>query len=202
LKGHMTAGCCTRLKAEGFEDEEGAGDAPPAATDVSEMLDMLEGRKSDKTALAKAAAALAKAGDDVLPVVKGKGKVAKGKGKGKGKPVVPLLAVPPLNLAKGKGKGKVAKGKGKGKGKPDVPLLAVPPADVLPMAVPPAVVAKAKPKPKAVAGIAKAKPKAKAAAAAGAPDLQLGCSKCRWRPDGCAQCKNPTFTGFRWSVNV
>jgi hypothetical protein len=182
------------------------------------MLAMLEGRKSDtkaKAALAKAAAALAKAGDvpladvaagppaDVLPVGKGKGKVAKGKGKGKGKPVVPLLAVPPVV---------VAKGKGRGKGKPDVPLLVVPPVvvakgkgrgkgkpDVLPMAVPPAV-AKAKPKAKAVAGIAKAKPKAKAAVAAGAPDLQLGCSKCRWRPDGCARCKNPSFTGFRWSL--
>jgi hypothetical protein len=159
------------------------------------MLAMLEGRKSDtkeKAALAKAAAALAKAGyvplavvaagppADVLPVGKGKGKVAKGKGKGKGKPVVPLLAVPPVV---------VAKGKGRGKGKPDV----------LPMAVPPAV-AKAKPKAKAVAGIAKAKPKAKAAVAAGAPDLQLGCSKCRWNPDGCGRCKNPSFTGFRWSL--
>ncbi len=86
---------------------------------------------------------------------------------------MPLLVVPPAV---------VAKGKGRGKGKPDV-----------------LVVAKAKPRAKAVAGIAKAKPKAKAAVAAGAPDLQLGCSKCRWNPDGCGRCKNPSFTGFRWS---
>jgi hypothetical protein len=29
-----------------------------------------------------------------------------------------------------------------------------------------------------------------------------GCSKCRWRPDGCTQCKNKTFTGFVWNPTM
>jgi hypothetical protein len=100
--------------------------------------------------------------------------------------------LPPTTVvAKGEAKGEavaavyIAKGKGKAK--------AAAAADV----------AKAKPKAKAAAAaadIAKAKPKAKAAAAAGALGLQLGCSKCRWRPSGCSQRKKASYTGFRWSL--
>jgi hypothetical protein len=50
---------------------------------------------------------------------------------------------------------------------------------------------------------AKAKPKAKAAVKAAAKAAGkaavLGCSKCRWSKGGCAQCKDPTFLGHRYS---
>jgi hypothetical protein len=29
-----------------------------------------------------------------------------------------------------------------------------------------------------------------------------GCSKCRWRFDGCSQCKGKTFTGFVWNPSM
>ena len=31
-------------------------------------------------------------------------------------------------------------------------------------------------------------------------DLIVGCAKCRWSVSGCAQCKNPAFTGYRWNT--
>jgi hypothetical protein len=54
--------------------------------------------------------------------------------------------------------------------------------------------AKAKAKAPVNAKAVAKKPPAKAAA------VVLGCSKCRHRPGGCAQCRNPEFLGFRWSV--
>jgi hypothetical protein len=29
-----------------------------------------------------------------------------------------------------------------------------------------------------------------------------GCSKCRWRFDGCSQCKGKKFTGFVWNPHM
>ncbi len=29
-----------------------------------------------------------------------------------------------------------------------------------------------------------------------------GCSKCRWRFDGCSQCKGKTFAGFVWNPSM
>jgi hypothetical protein len=47
---------------------------------------------------------------------------------------------------------------------------------------------------------------AKARAKGGARKLKVsdgwGCSKCRWRFDGCSQCKNKTFTGFVWNPSM
>ncbi len=91
----------------------------------------------------------------------------KGKGKGKGK--------------KGKGKSAI-KGKSKtgaGKGKTAAKGTAKP---------------KAKGKGKAKAK-AKVKPKGKAAAKRG--QMALGCSKCRYLPNGCGTCRDPNFTGRR-----
>jgi hypothetical protein len=58
---------------------------------------------------------------------------------------------------------------------------------------------------KAVAKVAIAKApeatvKPKKVAAKCPAGLVLGCSKCRWKEVGCAQCKRPEFQGARWNV--
>lgn len=54
---------------------------------------------------------------------------------------------------------------------------------------------------KAASAKGKGKTSTAAKALAKAPaKLVLGCSKCRWSPAGCCQCRNPAFTGFRWSL--
>ena len=42
-------------------------------------------------------------------------------------------------------------------------------------------------------------PKGKAKAAPMAADLIRGCAKCRFSISGCAQCRDPSFTGHRWN---
>ena len=57
--------------------------------------------------------------------------------------------------------------------------------------------AEAKAKAKATAKVkAKAEPKSKLPAPS-SKKLVLGCSKCRFSPHGCEQCKNPRFSGMR-----
>jgi hypothetical protein len=62
-------------------------------------------------------------------------------------------------------------------------------------AAPPLAKAKAAPPP----ANAKAAPPPATEKANAAPRV-LGCSKCRWGKGGCAQCRNPEFNGFRYSV--
>jgi hypothetical protein len=62
-------------------------------------------------------------------------------------------------------------------------------------AAPPPAKAKAAPPP----AKAKAAPPSAKAETKAAPGV-LGCSKCRWGKGGCAQCRNPEFNGFRYSV--
>ncbi len=157
----------------GEDDEEDGAEAAHLAT----MLDMM----AEKKAAAAAAAAANKGkkkttgdatGEDTVEGI-GHAGAAKGKGKGKGK-------TKSTGEGTGEGIGDAAKGKGKGTGKGK---------------------GKTKSNGKSTLKI-KAKPKAKvlskAVNKAAAPDV-LGCSKCRWRKGGCAQCKNPEFTGLRFS---
>jgi hypothetical protein len=170
---------------------------PPKATtsleDVEQMLGMLSGRSEKRNVSAPA---------ESPPCLKG-GKGKGGKGGGKAMqlaiattgpvdaplPSVPLVEAKAALVGKAKGKGKaapppaVAKGKAKAKAAP-------------PAAPPAAVVGKAKGKAQV-----KAKGKAKAAPPAAEPPV-LGCSKCRWGPGGCAQCRKADYNGFRWSLEA
>ena len=165
----------TLVSVEDNEEDGAEGD------DLAKMLDMM----ADKKAATAAAAAANKSKNKTTGDTTGEGTVegighagaTKGKGRGKGKSKSTGDGTGQGtgegigDAAKGKGKG-IAKGKGKTKsnGKSTLKIEAKPKAKVLSKAV-------------------------KKAAAPGV----LGCSKCRWRKGGCAQCKNPEFTGLRFS---
>jgi hypothetical protein len=159
----------------GGEDNEEDG---AEADDLEKMLDMMAERKA-----AAAAAAAANKGKNKTPgdatgegTVEGIGQAGAAKDKGKGKT---KSLGDGTGEGTGEGIGDAAKGKGKGIGKGK---------------------GKTKSNGKSTLEI-KAKPKAKLKAKnskAAAPDV-LGCSKCRWGTGGCTQCKNPEFTGLRFS---
>ena len=76
------------------------------------------------------------------------------------------------------------------------------------MAKPSAVAVVPKAKAKAKNMPAALKPKVKAKSTPVAPkvvstgSLILGCSKCRYKSSGCAQCHNPRYTGLRWNETM
>mgnify|MGYP000099285420 CR=1 FL=1 len=160
----------------GGEDHEEGG---AEAEDLAKMLDMMAERK----AAAASAAAANKGNKKTTGDATGEGAVedighagvAKGKGKGKTKSIGDGTGEGTGegigDAAKGQGKG-IGKGKGKTKsnGKSTLKIKAKPKAKVL----------------------------SKAFNKAAAPGV-LGCSKCRWSKGGCTQCKNPEFTGLRFS---
>jgi hypothetical protein len=149
-----------------------------AAQDVKEMLDMLsvrnDGKKTTKGRKTKTLAiegeAEAEETADAHPAP-AKAAPPKAKAVPKASPVKANAA--PINAKAAPAKASPVKAK------------AAPPLAKAKAAPPPAN-AKAAPPP--------AKEKANAA-----PRV-LGCSKCRWGKGGCAQCRNPEFNGFRYSV--
>jgi hypothetical protein len=156
----------------GVEDHEEDG---AEADDLAKMLDMMAERKAAAAAAAAAIKSKNKTTGDATGEGTGEGighaGAAKGKGKGKTKSTGDGTGEGIGDADKGNGKGH---GKGKGKTKSSGKLT---------------LKIKAKPQAKVLA---------KAVNKAAAPDV-LGCSKCRWGKGGCKQCKNPKFSGLRFS---
>ena len=178
-----------------------AADAPPAAeltlvttpaasapqsrvsavADVQEMLGMLSGRNDGK----KQSKANAK--KNILAIEEGTDETpAPAKAAAKAAPPKANAAPPKAKAALAKA-GATAKADAKAKAAP-------PPAKAKPTSM--NVKAKAAPPAKAKA----APPPVKQNANAKAAPRVLGCSKCRWRKGGCAQCRNPDFNGIRLGV--
>jgi len=193
----------------------------PAVSPLDEMLAMINERKAEKSSAGKAKAK-AKAKPSAPEPVAAPKAVAKPKA---AEPVAP-----PKASAGAVQKKEKAAAKAKAKAKP-VPAAAAKatakPKAAEPVAHPKASAAKATAKPKAAEPVAPPKAKAsgegtaKAKATAGIPGgddfapglegwlvlpdgsmIPLGCGKCRHRVNGCAQCKNPAFTGNRYNSKV
>jgi hypothetical protein len=152
-----------------------------AASHVDAMLDMLSKREESRKNSKVEAKKNLKAEEAAAPIPSA---IADANAK--------AVAAPPPAKANAQAKAKAmtaakAKAMVDAKAKPKAGVKA-PPPPVLNAA------AKAKAKASVNAKAVAKKPPAKAAA------VVLGCSKCRHRPGGCAQCRNPEFLGFRWSV--
>jgi hypothetical protein len=160
-----------------LEGEEETVEDCAEDAELAKMLDMMAARKAANSRKTKSTGDASGEGTvEALPAAAAKGK---GQGKGKAKSIQGTGGgIGDAGNAKGNGKGKgKTKSNGKSNGKVTLKTKAKAKAKMLPKAV------------------------NKAAAPAAGQALVLGCSKCRWSKDGCAQCKNPKFKGLRFSCS-
>ena len=168
--------------------------------DVNAILDMLRKRKCAKPKAVDTSAAVA---EEAVPKP-----VATKRKKDCAKPKAAVMCVPKASEAAPTVPTKAKKGGAK----PQAAEMCVPKASGAPPAVsgaPPAAKTSGTPQlPLAKAAAVPASLEvAKAAAKAGTrrawlPSDGFGCGKCRWKVNGCSQCKADGFSGFRWNPTM